>query len=233
MAEKTDEELAAEKAAADAKAAEDKAAEEAAAEAKRKADEEADVFDKDRAMATIHKLRDEVKEAKKGSAEAAALKKRVDELEAAQLSEQQKLEKRATDAEAKVGAAEEKLRRANLIVELSRPEHGIVNAAAAAKLLDGVEYSDDGEPTNLTEILPGFLEQNAFLKGEAAKPKPGDLNGGEGGGDKKPPPLTAEELEAAKTLGMTPERYAAMKTVQTPEDWQKLRAAEKAAAGTT
>ena len=188
-----------------------------------------EVFDKDRAMATIKKLRDEVKEAKKTGGRVAELEAKLQAIEDAEKTELEKAQAKLAEHEAKVATANQRLQRANLIVELSKPEHGLVNAAAAAKLLDGVEYDDDGAPTNLTEILPAFLEENAFLKGEPGKPKPPNLNGGGGGGDEKPPPLTADELAWAAKLDMTAEEYAAYKAgpVMTEADAQKLRTAAK------
>jgi hypothetical protein len=140
---------------------------------------------------------------------------RLKKFEDDQLSEQEKAVKRAADAEGKVAQAEQRLRTANLIAELARPEHGIVNAKAAAKLIDGVEYDDDGEPTNLDTLLPAFLDENPYLKTTAAvadpKPVGTGANAGAGTQGAKPPDLTADELAYAAKHGMTPERYAQMK----------------------
>jgi hypothetical protein len=206
--QKTPEEIEAERVVAEKAAAD--------AEAARKQADDDEAFDKDRAMHTIRTLRSELKDALKGSKLADDLKKRLDELEAKELSEQERAEKRAVDAEAKVAEAGEKLRRANLLVELAKPEHGIVNAAAAAKLIDGVEFNDDGEPTNIAAVLPAFLTENSFLKAPddgGNKPAGGGtrINGGEGNQSGKTPALTADELEAAKSLNMTAEAYAAAK----------------------
>lgn len=186
-----------------------------------------DVFDKDRAMATIHKLRDELKEAKKTGGKVAELEAKLQAIEDADKTELEKAQARIAALETETATAAERVKAANLLVELAKPEHGIVNARAAAKLIEGVEYGDDGKPSNLDTILPGFLEENAFLKGEPGKPKPPNANGGAGGGDDKPPALTADQLEWAKKLGMTAEEYAAYAAgqVMTEADAQKLRAA--------
>lgn len=187
-----------------------------------------DVFDKDRAMSTIRKLRGEVREAKKAAKDAADLKARLDTLEAEKLTDQEKLARRAEDAEAKVTAAEEKLRRANLIAELARPEHGIVNAQAAARLIDGVEYDDGGEPANLDDILDQFLDANPYLRSEPGKRKAPNADGGKGRQDTDAPSLTQAEAETATRLGMTPEDYAKYRdagSAMSITDWQKLKPA--------
>lgn len=175
-----------------------------------------DTFDKDRAMATIQRQRDEEKRLKAELKAAKEKADRLDALEAEKLSEQEKAAKRAEEAERKAATADAKLQRANLIAALSDPSLGIVNARAAAKLIDGVEYDDDGEPTNLGSVdekgslIASFLEQNAFLRGQPPKPKAPSLDGGDG--DEKPKPsLTAEEQRAAEAYDMTHEEYAVFK----------------------
>lgn len=218
---------AAEKAEAEAKA---KADAEAEAQAKKDADDEA--FDKDRAMNTIKQQRDEAKALRAELKAAKEKAEKFDAAEAEKLSEQEKLAKRAAEAEAKVADAENKLRQANLLVALSNPEHGIVSAQAAARLLDGVEYDDNGQPSNLKEILPGFLEANAFLKGEPAKARPsGDLNAGAGNRGGDAPKLTEAELDMAEKSGMSPEEYSAFKDVGTHGEYVKAQERLKAGTG--
>jgi len=175
-------------------------------------------FDQERAMALIVKLREEVKAEKAKGREAGDLKKRLDEIEAAQLTEQEKLEKRAEDAEARLTAAQARVKTANLVSELAKPEHGIVNAQAAAKLIDGVEFDDDGQPSNLDALLPAFLEANAFLRGAQQPPPAPNVNPGAGGSPGAPPPLNAAELQAAEAMGLTAEEYAAYK----PQDGELM-----------
>ncbi len=171
-----------------------------------------DAFDKERALTTIRKLREAEKEGKDAKRRLAELETKLAEFEQRDLSDKEKLEKRNAELEAKVADAQKQLRQANLLAELAKPEHGIVNAAAAAKLINGVEYGDDGTPANLDDVLPAFLEQNAFLKGTPAKPNSApDVDAGKGAGDAKPPALTAEELAAAQATGKTPEQFAAFK----------------------
>lgn len=199
---KTPEEIAAEEAAAKAKADAD-----AAAAATHDGDD-GDDFDKDRAMATIRKLRDEVKAAKADGRRAAELEKRLKDLEDAEKSELEKAQERIATLESSTKATADRLRAAHLLVALGNPDHGIVNAEAAAKLIEGVEYDDDGRPANLADVLPDFLEQNAFLVSAGGKPRPPKTNAGDGGGEQAPA-LTADQLDWAKRLGMTAEEYAA------------------------
>jgi hypothetical protein len=208
--EKTDAEKEAEaKAAADKKAADEAAAAETAAAEKEQWSEE-------RAKATILKQRESETALKAKLKDAEAKAKKLDELEAAQLSEQEKLAKQAEEAIAKAADADSKLQRANLIAALANPELGIVNARAAAKLIEGVEYDDNGEPTNLgapgedDSLVAKFLIENDYLRGKPGKPKPPSTDAREGGDD-TPPDLNAEELAAAKAADMTPEEYAAYK----------------------
>lgn len=176
------------------------------------------------ADAEVKKAYEKLRNAEK---EAARLTARLKSFEEAQLSEQEKLARRAEEAEAKAAQAEDRIRRANLLVELSRPEHGIVDARAALKLIEGVEFTDTGDPANLDTVLPTFLEEYAFLKArpaEPVKPRPPAVNAGEGTGTEPQPDLTAEELAAATQFGISPERYAAMKRVKTLDDYKAVRA---------
>lgn len=223
-------------AAAEAEAAAAKAeADAAAAKAKEGAGDD-EPWDKERGMATIRKLRDELKDARKSGAKVAELEQRLQEIEDAEKTELEK-------AQAKVAAFEAKeQQRANerretalkLAVHEKAAELGIKSPTLALAALDRntLEWSDAGEPANLDDQLTLLLEREPVLKGEPAKPVPPRLDGGGGGGTPEPTALTAEELDAAKKLGMTPEKYAAYKNVSTPDEYQALRAREKQAAGT-
>lgn len=141
--------------------------------------------------------------------------------EDAELSETERLKKRADELESKADTATNKLREAKLLVALG--EHGLTGARAkaAAKLIDGVEYdADSDEPTNLQDALASAMETygDDLFTGATPKPKPPKLDGGPGNDDRDGPSLTAEELEMAKSFGMTAEEYAAFKDPRhTPE----------------
>ncbi len=161
--------------------------------------------DKAALEAVVAKERADRKTHEKAARDALAKLKKLEDADATEL---EKATKRADEAEAKITAATEKVRRANLLAALS--DAGVTKAKAAARLLDGVEYDDDtDEPTNLDTAITAA--QAAFgdemFKG-AAPPPPGDLNGGDGnnaGGNA--PPLNADELRAAKASNMSPEEF--------------------------
>ncbi len=139
--------------------------------------------------------------------------------EDAELSETERLKKRADELESKADTATNKLREAKLLVALG--EHGLTGARAkaAARLIDGVEYdADSDEPTNLQDALDSAMETygDDLFTGATPKPKPPKLDGGVGNDDRDGPSLTAEELEMAKSFGMTPEEYAAYKDPRQP-----------------
>lgn len=213
--EKTDAEKAAEAKAAEEKKAADEAAAKAA-EADPPKGKDGTPFDPDRAQRALDAAREAERKAKADAKEAREKAKKYDELTEAQKSELEKAQDRAEKAEAKAESADAKLKRANLIAALADPKHGIVNARAAAKLIEGVEFDEEGEPTNLgspddeDSLLGKFLSENDYLKGTPAKPKAPSTDAREGG-DEKPPSLTAAELEAAKASGMTPEEYEVFK----------------------
>lgn len=79
--------------------------------------------------------------------------KRIDALEAEKLSETEKLKREADQGRTLAQQATGKLRRASLLTALGA--EGLVGpkAKAAARLIDGVEYDDDDEPTNLADRL--------------------------------------------------------------------------------
>lgn len=85
--------------------------------------------------------------------DAKALKKRLDDIDAANLSETEKLTKEAEELRSTAATATEKLRRANLLSALADAGLTGGKAKAAARLIDGVEFDDDDEPTNLTAAI--------------------------------------------------------------------------------
>ena len=179
--------------------------------------------------------RDEAKRAAKAAEkERDALAARLKEIEDAERSDLEKAEAKIADFEAreKQWADERRLFTLRAAVQEWSEKLGIASPSLALKALDRdeIEYGEDGEPKNLGDVLAALLEREPVLKGQAPKPKPGQINAGAGSGGEKPPALTAEELEAATTTGMTPERYAAMKNVKSYDEWQALREAEKASA---
>lgn len=221
-AKATAEKEAAEKAAAD-EAAKKKAEEDAAAKA---AEEKLG----DAGKAALDAERKAKREAEKRAKDAEA---KLKALEDEKLSDTEKLKKQAEEGVKAAATATEKLRQANLITALA--DKGLTGgkAKAAARLLDSVEYDDADEPTNLDAALDAgkaVYGEEMFAAGEPPKPKPGgSTNGGDGGSKDEKPELTADELEAAKATGTSPERYAAMKNVTTLDEYQAAQKALKAA----
>jgi hypothetical protein len=190
--------------------------------------DDGDDFDKERALATIRKLRDAEKQGKADAKRVAELEARLKEHEEAQLSELEKAQKRADDLAAQLAdrEAREREMRLRLGVHQLAPTLGIADTDIALALLDvgKVEYDDGGDPKNLADLLTDLLEAKPLLKGQPPRPT-GSTDAGAGSGAKPPPQLTADELEAARSLGMDPERYVAFKNVSSFEDYERLRAA--------
>lgn len=144
----------------------------------------------------------------------AALRRRED----ADLTETERLKKEAEEGRARGEAATAKLRKATLLAELTKDEHGIADARAATALAiaDGLfEFDDDDEPTNAERAVEQLLAAYPVLRGKKGKKAPtvdGGAGGGGGGGDT--PDLTADELAAARACGMTPEEYQKYKSPQ-------------------
>jgi hypothetical protein len=95
--------------------------------------------------------------------------KRLDELTRAQESEQERLQREAEEGRELAAKAIATIRRANLLTALA--EEGVVGskAKAAVKLIDGVEYDDEDEPTNLADcIAAATAEYGDLFSAEAA-----------------------------------------------------------------
>lgn len=78
-----------------------------------------------------------------------AAEKERDDLKRAQESDQERLKREADEGKALSVTATDKLRKANLLTALSEKGLSGASAKAAARLIDGVEYDDEDEPTNL------------------------------------------------------------------------------------
>lgn len=112
-------------------------------------------------------------------------------------------ENKAKDAEAK---ANEKLIRAEFIVEASKA--GVEHPEDAYSLADRskVKILDDGKVEGVADAVKVLVEAGRLPL--TSQKKAADLDGGEGDGDKdKLEKLTAEEAEIAKKMGLTAEQY--------------------------
>jgi hypothetical protein len=101
--------------------------------------------------------------------EAKAQKKRADDLEAESLSDKEKLEKKAADGERLSLEATAKLRKANALLALSATGLDGPKAKAAYRLLDGLEFDGDDEPTNLEARITAAKAEFSDAFPKAAK----------------------------------------------------------------
>lgn len=157
---------------------------------------------------------------------AKAAEKALKEKEDAELSEAQKQAKRLADLEAEKATWEQERQTVYLTAAVSdlSPKLGLVDVDAVTRLLDrsAVEFDESGRPTNAEELVRALVRSKPYLAGGRPQPPVG-TNATEGTTSGPAPVLTADELEAAKATGMSPERYAALKGVRTVEDWQATR----------
>lgn len=170
-------------------------------------------------------------EAQKYAAEAAAnrkalrdAEKRIAEFEAAQkaaedakLSEVERASKRAADAERQLAdrtrAFQERIISGD--IQLNAAKLGIIDPDAAAKLLDwsGLEYDDDGLPTNATALLEQLLAAKPYLRGanaaaNASAPVAQQIaqqQGQQGQGQPQIPTTNAARSTGA--ISVTPDQY--------------------------
>lgn len=124
-------------------------------------------FDRERAMKTIRTLREEAKAAVKQIKEVETLRARVKEIDDAKLSEQERLTKRAEEAETKLTQTQKQTQdRINRYeVQLQASKLGIVDPDAAVKLLDWdrLEYAQDGTPKDVDAALKALLAERPYL----------------------------------------------------------------------
>lgn len=199
-------------------------------EVEMKADDE-EVFDKDRAMATISKLREIEKEGKRAAKELTDAQSKLKALEDEKLSDQERQANRLAELEARdtTRDAEVQGMRLKLAVYSRADALGLADADLALAVLDRskIEYGDDGAPTNLDDVLGVLLEDKPILRKSGTKKRVASNDAGAGNEPGESPSLTAAELEMAKKLDMTPERYAAFRDTSSITEYERLRKAEK------
>jgi hypothetical protein len=88
-----------------------------------------------------------------------------------------------------------------------------------------LDFDEKSQPTNAEEAVRLLLRDKPYLGGGARSQAqaPVATNANEGTTSSRPPNLTAAELEAAQDMGLSAERYSALKGVKTIEDWQATR----------
>jgi hypothetical protein len=135
---------------------------------------------------------------------------KADELEQAQLSEQEKLEARAVEAERKAASAAEQISSAMIAseVKVRATQMGIIDPDAALLLVDraNVRYTDVDGVTGVEAALTQLVEDKPYLKGSSANRAP-NLN--PQSGDLAPSlRLSDDQREAARLMGMSDEEYS-------------------------
>jgi len=132
---------------------------------------------------------------------------RADELEQAQLTEAEKMEARAIEAEKKVTDAQAQIADAMIAsqVKVRASQMGVVDPDAAFVLLDrtNVQYVD-GAVTGVDDAIASLLEDKPYLRGTNRTP---NINP-ESGQPVQAVRLTPLQLEAAQMMGLTAEEYA-------------------------
>jgi len=173
--------------------------------------------------------RDAEKRAREIGKEKLALERRLQEIADKDLDETTKKDRRLSELESERTVLLQERQRTMVTMEVNRlqPKMGLVDVDAASRLLDWdqIEYGDDGKPSNVEDLMRDLLRDKPYLGGQRPIPA-GAINPAGGTTGALPPRLNAEELEAAKTFNMTPERYAALKTVRTIDDWSATRRTE-------
>lgn len=134
---------------------------------------------------------------------------RADELEKAQLTDQEKLEARATTAERKAEAAIQQVASAVIAseVKVRASQLGIIDPDAAYLLLDRthIAYADDGTVTGIDDALTQLIENKPYLRGAPNRAPNLNPQAGELAPTLR---LSTDQLEAARLMGLTPEEYA-------------------------
>jgi hypothetical protein len=144
-----------------------------------------------------------------------AAKAKLEEIETAQLTELEQAQKRADDAERQAQQAlqtsQDRLIRAEFTAVAATK--GAAHPGDAYHLADlsGVTLTESGDVSGVTEAVEELLSANRLVL--TGKPKPPDMNGGDGGGDRQPPVvrLSPDEEYFARALNISPEQYAKRK----------------------
>ena len=128
-------------------------------------------FDRDRAMQTITHLREIEKQGKAAAAENAKLKAELDKFREAQMTEQERKDKKAAEDAQRAEQATSVLRQERLERQIERHARqlNIVDEEAAVRLLDHgqIEFDADGRPTNVKDLLDALVAAKPYLVGQA------------------------------------------------------------------
>lgn len=150
--------------------------------------DDGDAFDKDRALATINKLRTFEKLSKQQAKELDDLRTKVKAADDAKLSETEKLTARVTELEQGHQGAQTALKEARLenAVLVAAHKAGAVDTDAVYRLLDreGVEFDSQGRPHGVEAAVKALLKERPYLARTtgSADGGAGNGNGRQGGG---------------------------------------------------
>lgn len=140
-----------------------------------------------------------------------AFEKAQADVEAANLSDIDKANKRAAEAEAllndRTRASQERI--INYEIRLNAANLGIVDPEAAVKLLDWskLKYDDDGIPTNAAELVQALVKDKPYLIAPAGKPPVS--SGGASNPSKSSTSMSATALNWDVISQMTEAEYTA------------------------
>jgi len=127
-------------------------------------------FDKDRALATIRKLRELEKTSKAERQELDALRKKVKESEDAQKSEAERLKEQLAEATRKADDTARELQetRNRQAIERAAVKAGAADPDDVFRLLDPSEFErdDEGKLTNADKLVETLLKAKPYLKGK-------------------------------------------------------------------
>ena len=134
---------------------------------------------------------------------------KADELEQAQLSEQEKLETRAAEAERKAASAADQISAAMIAseVKVRAAQLGIIDPDAVLLLVDraNVRYSEEDGVTGVDAALTQLMEDKPYLKSGPNRAPNLNPQSGEVAPTMR---LSEEQREAAKLMRMTEEEYS-------------------------
>lgn len=185
-----------------------------------KADLDVDLLVKEReeAKREAQKLRQQLRAKETAEAEAAK----------AQMTEQERLATELADLrkQAETWAKERQQIVAESAARDIADELGIIDHRDALALTnrDEIVYDDAGRPENLKQLFSALVKAKPYLvsgEGRTVKTAAASASAGVSGGPTVR--LTAEELKEAERAGITPERWVALKSVKTLDDWKKTR----------
>lgn len=131
-----------------------------------------DDFDKDRALATIRKLRENERTSKK---ELDDLRKRVKEIDDKEKSESERLQERISTLEREAADLQRERQETQNVraIERAAVKLGAADSEDVYRLLDSTEFEHDadGNLTNADALVKGLLEKKPYLKAIGANGK--------------------------------------------------------------